>query len=123
MYFTLLKKLLPYILDCRSKILGAVILSFALAALGGMQVALIRPLFDTGLAAGGNMKETYDVAIKLLLLGIINFPCRFFHFYWIRYVMDKAICRVRSEMFTKLLKLPFSYFSKNKQGQNDFLLN
>ncbi|MEI8347846.1 MAG: ABC transporter ATP-binding protein, partial [Pseudomonadota bacterium] len=52
----------------------------------------------------------------LLLLGIINFPCRFYHFYWIRYVVDRATCNLRSQIYEKLQKLPMSFYSTSKQG-------
>ena len=116
MYLTLPRKLFPYILHYRWRAIGVILSSFVLAAIGGGQVALIRPLFDEGLVMDGG-KKTLTIAIAMLLLALANFPCRFFHFYWLRYIMDRATCRVRTEIFQKLMKLPVFHFSQNKQGQ------
>jgi subfamily B ATP-binding cassette protein MsbA len=56
------------------------------------------------------------LSLALLGLGILNFPARFFHFYWIRYVVEKATCSIRSEIYNKLQRLPLSFYAKKKQG-------
>ena len=116
-YLTFPRKLYPYVLQYRWRILGIVLSSFALAAIGGLQIYLIRPLFDEGLSVDGGGTKTYTIALAMLILGLLNFPCRFFHFYWLRYIMDRATCQVRGEIFQKLMKLPVSHFSQSKQGQ------
>ena len=117
MYFALPRKLFPYVLCYRWRVLGVLLTSVALAAIGGWQVALIRPLIDEGLVSDGGGERTYTIAAAMLALGLVNFPCRFFHFYWTRYIMDRAICQVRTEIFQKLMRLPIVQFSENKQGQ------
>ena len=116
-YHTLPRRLLPYILHYRWRAIGVFIFALALAAIGGLQVSLIRPLFDEGLVVDGEGGRAYAIAFAMLALGVVNFPCRFFHFYWLRYIMDRATCRVRTEIFQKLMKLPISHFGQNKQGQ------
>ncbi len=110
------KQLLPYIRPFKFKIIGAIIFSFILAALGGAQLKLVKPIFDKGLSPDSTKEEALFLAGLLLLIGLINFPCRFFHFYWLRYVVDNATCSIRLEIFKKLQKLPASFFTKNKQG-------
>lgn len=110
------QKLLPYIMPHKTKAIGAVLLSFALAAIGGLQVSLVKPLFDKGLSPESTTEDAYILAAKLLALGLLNFPCRFLHFYWLRYIMDQATCAVREEIFSKLMRLPTSFFGKSKQG-------
>lgn len=117
MYKGLVSQLLPYIMLYRTKVILAILLSFVLAAVGGAQVALVKPLLDQGLSPDGTRAEAYTIAIQLLLLGVVNFPCRFFHFYYLRFVMDRATCNVRSNIFDKLLRLPTAYFSDSKKGQ------
>lgn len=109
-------KLLPYIAPHKKRAIGAVLLSFILAAIGGLQVSLVKPLFDKGLSPNSTREEALILAAQLLGLGLLNFPCRFFHFYWLRYIMDRATCSVRAEIFTKLLRLPSSFYGKSKQG-------
>lgn len=109
--------LYPYIRPYKLKVIGAIILSIVLAGIGALQVRLVQPIFDNGIDANSQIKDIYFLAFSLLGLGIINFPCRFYHFYWIRYVVDRATCSIREDLFKKLQKLPISYFTANKQGE------
>ncbi|MEC7275628.1 MAG: ABC transporter ATP-binding protein [Bdellovibrionota bacterium] len=112
----LTNRLFPYIKPHKTKVVGSILLSFVLAAIGGYQVSLVKPLFDKGLSADGTEREAWILAGQLLGLGLLNFPCRFFHFYWLRYVKDRAMCKVRDDIFEKLMRLPTPFFGKSKQG-------
>jgi len=116
MHNLIFKQLLPYIRPYKLKIFGAILFSFILAGLGGAQLKLVKPIFDKGLSPDSTQQEAMILAGLLLVIGLINFPCRFFHFYWLRYVVDNATCDIRLEIFKKLQKLPASFFTKNKQG-------
>lgn len=106
----------PYLSEHKAKIWGSILLSIVLAAIGGLQVKLVQPLVDSALQAGRPFSEALYYAILLMALGLINFPCRFFHFYWIRYVVDRATCNVRTDIFKKFQRLPTAFFSRSKQG-------
>lgn len=92
-------------------------LLFALAGIKFCQAYLVKPIFDKGLSEQASFNDALLLSGILLGLGVLNFPCRFFHFYWIRYVVDKATCSVRSEIFTKLQRLPMEFYGKSKQGR------
>ena len=109
-------RLWPYISPYKSRITGVIVFAFVLAAIGGGQARLVKPLFDKGLSSSGTHNDAYRIAFYLLALGLLNFPCRFFHFYWMRYIQDRAVCSVRDEVFNKLLKLPALFYGKSKQG-------
>jgi len=113
----LFKNLFPYLVPYKKKIVGTLIFALCLALVGGAQVALLKPLFDKGLSPTSSSREVYLLALQLFILGLINFPCRFFHFYWLRYISDNATCSVRSQLYQKIVKLPVSFFQKSKQGQ------
>ena len=117
MYRDLILHLLPYIKPHRVRAAGAIVLSFALAGIGGLQVSLVRPIFDRGLDPEAPTAEIVLLALQLLALGLINFPCRFYHFYWIRFIVERATCVVREELFQKMQRLPASFFTQSKQGQ------
>ena len=117
MFDLIFRKLAPYMLPHKFKLMGAVFFSVCLAGISGWQVSLVKPLFDKGLSPGAPREEVLFLAGKLLFLGILNFPCRFFHFYWLRFIRDKAMCKLRSDIFEKLLKLPTSFFTHSKQGK------
>ncbi|CBW27714.1 putative ABC transport system, ATP-binding protein [Halobacteriovorax marinus SJ] len=110
-------KLFPYIIPYKTKVFGAFILSFLIAGLGGAQVRLVKPIFDTGLKGYSSVEDVMFLAGLLVAVGLMHFPSRFFHFYWLRYVSDRATLKVREEIFQKLQKLPVSYFAKKKQGE------
>jgi subfamily B ATP-binding cassette protein MsbA len=113
----LIRQLWPYVRPYKSKAITALLLSFVLAALGGAQVKLVRPIFDNGLSGKGTLEEVLLLAGALLLIGILNFPARFYHFYWMRFVGEKMNADLRSDIFAKLQRLPTSFYNQNKQGR------
>ena len=110
------KKLMPYMKQHSGRISVSIVLSFIIAALQAAQVKLVKPLFDQGLSSSGSFAETFNIAAILFGIGILQFPTRFFHFYLIRYAIDKTVCCIREDVFKKMQKLPTSYYTANKQG-------
>jgi ATP-binding cassette, subfamily B, bacterial MsbA len=117
MILTLIKRLVPYVKPHKGKVIGSILFSFALAGIKFCQAYMVKPIFDKGLSEQASFNEAMILAGILLGLGLLNFPARFFHFYWIRYVVDRATCSVRSEIFKKLQRLPMTFYSKSKQGK------
>ncbi len=111
------KKILPYVKEEKTKVIVAIFFSFVLAGLKGMQAYLVKPIFDRGLRPDSSIDENLFLVGQLLLIVVINFPARFFHFYWIRYVVDRATCKIRRDMYKKLQHIPLSFFSESKQGE------
>jgi len=96
---------------------AAFLLSFVLAALTGAQVKLIKPIFDQGLSGDATLTEVLGLAGMLLALGVMNFPARFYHFYWMRFVGEKMNSDLRTQLFSKMQRLPTSFYNQNKQGR------
>lgn len=117
MHSKLIKQLSPYLKPYKNKAIGAFLLSFVLASLAGAQVKLIKPIFDKGLTGQASFNQFLLLAGSLLAIGLLNFPARFYHFYWLRFVGEKINNDVRIEIFTKLQKLPTSFYNQNKQGR------
>jgi len=113
---TLIISLIPFLRPHRNRIYGSIFFALCMAAIKAMQVKLVKPIFDKGLSNTSTFNEAMLLAGILLLLGILNFPCRFFHFYWIRYVVDQSTCDLRQKIYAKMQRLPMSYFAQNKQG-------
>ncbi|EQC52473.1 ABC transporter transmembrane region [Bacteriovorax sp. DB6_IX] len=116
MWHLLKNYLYPYIHPYRYRVFCAIILSFILASLGAANVRLIQLIFDEGISANSNFNDILKLAGLLLGINLINFPCRFFHFYWIRFVVLKATCAIQEDLFKKIQKMPVSYFTQSKQG-------
>lgn len=117
MYSKLLKELYPYVRPYKKLALSAFLLSFVLAAITGAQVKLIKPIFDKGLSGAATLHQVYFLAGTLFVLGLLNFPTRFFHFYWLRLVGERMNSDMRIEVFSKLQKLPTAFYNQNKQGR------
>ena len=117
MYLKLMRELFPYLKPYKKKAIGAFVLSFVLAALAGAQVKLIKPIFDQGFTGKAPLHEVLFLSGALLVLGILNFPARFYHFYWLRFVGERMNNDMREKLFTKLQKLPTSFYNQNKQGR------
>lgn len=112
----LVKKLFPYLRPNLSYAITSLILSIPLAAIKAYQAKLAKNVFDDVLIADATFYGALKLALILLSLALVNYPCRFFHFYLIRYVVDKASCRLRTQVYEKLQKLPLKFFTASKQG-------
>lgn len=117
MYKELVIVIFPYLKKYKQKAIGAMLLTLVLAAIQGYQLKLIQPLFDKGLSISATKSEVFQLAGILFLLGVLNFPARFFHFYWLRYISEMMNADIRTKVFAKLQKLPTSFYNQNKQGK------
>lgn len=109
------KKLFPYVKPFWKMGLGSVLFAIPLAGIKAYQASLIKDIFDH-LSNRSSISLIVMPLIILVVSAAVNFPVRFFHFYWIRFVVDRATCLVRDQIFEKLQRLPMSYYSKSKQG-------
>jgi subfamily B ATP-binding cassette protein MsbA len=114
---TLTQQLWPYVKPYKKIAIPAFLLSFVLAAVEGARLKLIKPIFDHGLSGQSSPREVYLLAGGILLISIINFPIRFFHFYGMRFVGEKMNADLRSGIFAKLQRLPTAFYNQNKQGR------
>jgi subfamily B ATP-binding cassette protein MsbA len=113
----LVKQLWPYLKPYKKMAIASFLLSFVLAALAGAQVKLVKPIFDKGLSGDSSLHEVLTLAGLLLFVGILNFPTRYYHFYWMRFVGEKMNSDMRARLFAKLQRLPTSFYNQNKQGR------
>ncbi|MBF0298869.1 MAG: ABC transporter ATP-binding protein [Oligoflexia bacterium] len=107
--------LFPYIKPYWKWALVALLLSFPLSAIKGVQAWMVKYVVDI-LTPNASFNEALILALALLGLALLNYPCRFFHFYLMRYVVDRAACLMRSDIYSKLQKLPLSFFVVKKSG-------
>lgn len=117
MYTELLKVSFPYLKKYKKIAIGAFFLSFLLALVPALQLKLIQPIIDKAFNPNTSWSEIIWLGSLLLILQIINFPIRFFHFYWLKYINEQMNNDVRSKLFSKLQNLPTNYYNQNKQGK------
>jgi subfamily B ATP-binding cassette protein MsbA len=82
-----------------------------------LDVKSFKAPVDSVLTTKTSFNQFLLLAAGLLLVGLLNFPVRFYHFYWLRFVGEKINNDVRTKIFTKLQKLPTSFYNQNKQGR------
>lgn len=115
--FKVIRQVWPYFQDQKGKVVVIILFSVGIAGLSAWQVSLIKPIFDKGLDPSTPVEEIYYLAALLLGIGLVHFPCRFFHFYLLRYVVESCNKMIRAKVFSKFQKVPLSFFSKEKQGE------
>lgn len=113
----LTRDLYPYLKRYLKYIIAAIFLSVLLAGVKFYQVKLIKPIFDKGLSADSLTTDVWHLAGILLGLGLINVPIRFYHYFWMRYVVDKAACDIREKLYLNLQHQPLTYYQNSKQGE------
>lgn len=114
---SVIKLMFPYLKPFWKQALAAAILALPLAAIKAYEAYLVKDIFDKGFSETSTTEDALYLAALLSFLAILNYPMRYFHYYGLRMVVDKFTCRIRSQLFQKLQKIPASYFSSSKQGQ------
>ena len=109
--------LYPYILSNSLKITGSIFLSLILVGSKTIYAYLMKPIIDRGIQSDTPLRDVYFISGIIVGLGLLTFPTRFFHFYWIRYVVEEVTCKIRTRIYHKLQNIPLSYFQENNQGQ------
>jgi subfamily B ATP-binding cassette protein MsbA len=107
--------LYPYLKLNWKKTLLALFLSLPLSGIKGLEVWLVKHIVNS-LANFHSWQQPLLLSLSLLLIGMINYPCRFYHFYLIRLVVDRTACLLRQQLYEKIQKLPLSYFQQEKGG-------
>ena len=114
--FKYIKIVQPYFKDNYSILIGSALFGVVLAGLKALQAYIVKPIFDQGLSSESSADGVYYTSSILFLLIIVNFPVRYFHFYWIRLATTEAMCKIREKMYQKLSKLPLSATGETKEG-------
>ena len=109
--------LYPYILSNSLRITGSIFLSLILVGSKTIYAYLMKPIIDRGIQSDTPLRDVYFISGIIVGLGLLTFPTRFFHFYWIRYVVEEVTCKIRTRIYHKLQNIPLSYFQENNHGQ------
>lgn len=114
--FQVLKLMFPYLRPFWKEALIASLLSFPMAAIKAYEAYLVKDIFDKGFAANSNFSDARNLALILIGLGIINYPLRFFHYFWMRQIVDRSTRLIRSQIYAKFQRLPAGFYAQQKQG-------
>ena len=112
----LLKLMFPYIRPYLKIAVWAALCSIPLAAIKAYQAYFVKNVIDGVFDPQATTEYAFQLAGILIGLAIINYPLRYFHFFTMRMVVDRAICDIRQDIYRKFQHLSASYYSKAKQG-------
>jgi len=113
---SIINRLAPYIKIFKGKIILSMSLGVLMAGIKALQIYLVKPIFDKGFSPNSTWTDIIWLVAALLTLSLLFFPARFFHFYVIRFVVDRATCCIRSDVYKRMQRLPMKFFSQSKQG-------
>ncbi len=111
-----LKLMFPYLRPFWKEAVFASILVLPLSAIKAYEAYLVKDVFDKGFAPGSDFTDARNLALIIIVLGIINYPLRYFHYFTLRMIVDKSTRRIRATIYSKFQHLPAAYFSQQKQG-------
>ena len=111
-----LKLMFPYLRPFWKKALFATLLSFPLAGIKAYEAFLVKDIFDKGFVAGSSSDDARNLALLLIVLGFINYPLRYLHYFTLRQIVDKSTRSIRGQIYKKFQNLPTSFYSQKKQG-------
>jgi ATP-binding cassette, subfamily B, bacterial MsbA len=111
-----IRLMFPYLRPFWKEALIASLLSFPMAAIKAYEAYLVKDIFDKGFAANSDFTDARNLALILIGLGILNYPLRFFHYFWMRQIVDRSTRLIRSQIYAKFQRLPASFYAQQKQG-------
>lgn len=114
--FAVLKLMFPYLRPFWKQAVLASLLALPLSVIKAYEAFLVRDIFDKGFSANSTFEDARNLALILVGLGILNYPLRFYHYFGLRQVVDKASCLIRSKIYNKFQFLPASFYAGQKQG-------
>ncbi len=112
----LLKMMYPFIKPYLRLAIFATLCAFPIAAIKAYQAYFIKEVIDGIFDPKATEMLAYKLAGIVVGLAIINYPFRYFHYYGMRSVVDRATCNIRRRIYEKFQNLSASYYSNTKQG-------
>lgn len=113
---SVLKVMFPYLRPFWKQALLASLLALPLSAIKAYEAFIVKDIFDKGFSPDSTFEDARNLALLLVGLGIINYPLRYYHYFGLRQVVDKATCLIRSKIYKKFQYLPASFYAGQKQG-------
>lgn len=107
----------PYIKPVWKQVLGAALCSIPLAGIKGYQAYLVKDIIDKGFSPDARFEDALYLAGILMALGVLNYPFRFYHFFGMKFAVERATCQIRDKIFEKFQHLPVAFFVSHKQGE------
>lgn len=110
-----LKRLWIYFRDNKLFIIFALLASGVVSATDGAVAYIVKDILD-GIFINKDEKMLKLIPIVVICIFFIRLLARFMQSYLIQYAGQKAVQRVREELYYKMIHLPMSYYDNNETG-------
>lgn len=106
----------PFIKPYMRLAIIATLCAFPIAAIKAYQAYFIKEVIDGIFDPGATEDLAFRLAAIVVGLAVISYPFRYFHYYGMRSVVDRATCSIRRRIYEKFQNLSANYYSNAKQG-------
>ncbi len=113
----LLIRIFPYLKPYMALTITATLCALPLAAIKAYQAYFVKNVIDGIFKPDATEAYAFQLGATLVALAVINYPFRYFHFFGMRMVVDRATCDMRRDIYKKFHHLSSSFYSDAKQGQ------
>jgi subfamily B ATP-binding cassette protein MsbA len=113
----LLRQIYPYLKPYLGITILASLCALPIAAIKAYTAYFIKNVVDGIFNPDATEAYAFELAAILIGLAIVNYPLRYFHFFNLRMVVDKATCDIRRDIYKKFQSLSSRFYSDAKQGQ------
>lgn len=110
-----LKRLWKYFRDYKLFIVAALIASAVVSATDGGTAYIVKHVLD-GIFIEKNTEMLVIIPMIIAVMYAVRFAARVLQMYLIQYAGQQAVQKVREEMYSKMIRLPMSYFDRNETG-------
>ncbi|MGE0614185.1 MAG: ABC transporter ATP-binding protein [Bacteriovoracia bacterium] len=108
-------KLKKYVVPYRWLVFGSVLLAIPLSVLRFAPAPIMKYIGDDFFIQR-NPKVVYLFPLAFIVIYLLNFPIRFFHYYFLRVVMTRVNQAIKNDLWTHLLGLSADHFTKQSTG-------
>jgi len=110
-----MKRIWIYFRDHKAYIIIALIASAVVSATDGATAYIVKDILD-GIFINKDQTLLKLIPIVIIVMYSIRCVARFMQSYLIQYAGQKAVQKIREEMYYKMIRMPMSYYDKNDTG-------
>lgn len=109
------KRVWKYFRTYKFHIFGAMIASGIVSSTDGATAYIVKDILD-GIFIDKNRTMLKLIPLAIIIMYAVRFAGRILQSYLIQYAGQRAVQRIREEMYHKMIHLPMSYYDKNDTG-------
>jgi subfamily B ATP-binding cassette protein MsbA len=110
-----LKRIWKYFRDYKSYIVTALIASAVVSATDGATAYIVKDILD-GIFIEKDERLLKLIPLVIIIMYSVRCVARVMQSYLIQYAGQRAVQKIREELYYKMIRLPMSYYDKNDTG-------